>query len=156
MSASAKKRCGITPKIDPSILEPEIILKESKETLIIVEKPFDKKHGSHCFVLKVNYTALRMNIRCNGKKWFIFQIYSRFQKSRIKGQLNAQRKFNENICALLINLDLDQKVSSKLDVEWEVAFDCSRKIPINPKQTTWTLLNKEVKGDFLKIFANFN
>ena len=65
------------------------------------------------------------------------------------------RNENENFCDLLLNLDLDQKVSSKLDVEWEVAFDCSRKIPINPKQTTWTLLNKEVKGDFLKIFANF-
>ena len=49
----AYQRCKISPEVDPSILEPEIILKESKGTLIIVEKPFDKKHGSHCFVLKV-------------------------------------------------------------------------------------------------------
>ena len=38
----------------------------------------------------------------NENKWFIFQIYSHFQKLRRKGQPNAQRNFNENICALLV------------------------------------------------------
>ena len=64
---SAKKRSGFS-LIDPSILEPEIILKETKETLIIVEKPFDKKHGSHCFVLKVKSTSLSKYRMSNEKK----------------------------------------------------------------------------------------
>ena len=87
---SAKKRSGISPKIDPSILEPEIILKESKETLIIVEKPFDKNHGSHCFVLKVKYTSLRKFIRCNEKIYFPnLQLFPKIKK---KGTTKCSKK----------------------------------------------------------------